>query len=100
MEKSYDEVSLKDFANLKDKDVFERSEIFQDYLEYLRSKDQLNYRIRCTHGSEPFARIIYPKTGKEKHAISFISNDYLNLTKDPEVIEAGRKTMEKYGSGA
>lgn len=100
MNKDYDKVSLKDFANLEEKDIFTRSAIFQEYLEFLRAKDQLNYRIRSTHGSEPVARIIDPKTGKEKDAISFISNDYLNLTKHPEVIEAGRQALEKYGSGA
>ncbi len=100
MKKDYNKVSLKDFADFEDKDIMERSEIFQKYLEFLRKKNQLNYRIRSTHGSEPVAKIIDPVSGKEKEVISFISNDYLNLTKNPEVIEAGKQALLKYGSGA
>jgi glycine C-acetyltransferase len=100
MKQDYNKVSLKDFADFEDKDIMERSMIFQQYLEFLRKEQQLNYRIRSTHGSEPVARILDPNDGKEKEAISFISNDYLNLTKNPEVIEAGRQALMKYGSGA
>ncbi|MFO8086796.1 MAG: aminotransferase class I/II-fold pyridoxal phosphate-dependent enzyme [Bacteroidales bacterium] len=100
MKQDYNTVSLKDFADFDNKDIMERSAIFQKYLEFLRKEKQLNYRIRSTHGSEPVARILDPNTGKEKEAISFISNDYLNLTKNPEVIEAGKQALLKYGSGA
>ncbi len=32
--------------------------------------------------------------------IYLASNDYLNLTKHPKVIEAGVKAIKKYGAGA
>lgn len=100
MENNYDKVSLKDFADLEDKDIMERADIFQDYLEYLRHKEQLNYRICSTHGSEAAGKVIHPTSGEEKNVLSFVSNDYLNLTKDPEVIEAGKEALLKYGCGS
>lgn len=100
MNKNYDTVSLKDFADFEEHDIMGRANIFQEYLNFLRNKNQLNYRIRSTSGAEPVTSIIDPANGKEKKAVIFISNDYLNLTKDPEVIEAGRQALLKYGSGA
>jgi glycine C-acetyltransferase len=39
-------------------------------------------------------------TGKVKEMIYLASNDYLNLTKHPKTIAAGKAALEKYGSGA
>lgn len=100
MKQDYNKASLKDFADLDEKDIFQRADIFQDYLNHFRKEKQVNYRIRSTRGVEPVAHILDPDTGKEKEVFSFISNDYLNLTKDPEVIQAGIQALVKYGSGA
>ncbi len=50
-------------------------------------------------------RIYTPKAGAYVHMegrdyISFSSNDYLGLSHHPEVIEAARAALEKYGTGA
>ncbi|MFM8200730.1 MAG: aminotransferase class I/II-fold pyridoxal phosphate-dependent enzyme, partial [Dolichospermum sp.] len=39
-------------------------------------------------------------TGEHKEMIYLASNDYLNLTTHPKVIEAGIQALIKYGSGA
>jgi len=44
--------------------------------------------------------VIDPYSGEIKEMIYMASNDYLNLTKHPKTIEAGKRALEKYGAGA
>lgn len=37
--------------------------------------------------------------GKEKEVIIFCANNYLGLSSHPKVVEAAKKTLEKYGYG-
>jgi glycine C-acetyltransferase len=94
------QLSLADFYDLPDADLFERAHRFADFLDMTRAHHHLQYRRISTSGSAPVMQVIDPYTGAEREMIYFGSNDYLNLTRHPRVIAAGRAALEKYGAGA
>ena len=92
--------SLADFYDIADMDMVDRAKHFSDYYEDIRKKHHAQYRRVSISGSGPTMRIVDPYTGIEKEMIYMASNDYLNLTRHPRTINAGRKALEKYGKGA
>lgn len=92
--------SLADFYDLPGVDLFDRADRFGQFLDYQRQNHHLQYRRVSTSGSSPVMRIQDAYTGEEREMIYLASNDYLNLTRHPRVIEAGRAALEKYGAGA
>ncbi len=91
--------SLADFFDV-DADMAGRAKMFGEYLKDIREKRHLQYRRISTDGSGPVMKVVDHYTGKIKEMVYLASNDYLNLTKHPRTIAAGRKALEKYGSGA
>jgi len=91
--------SLADFFDV-DADITGRAKIFGEYLKDIREKRHLQYRRISTDGSGPVMKVVDHYSGKIKEMVYLASNDYLNLTKHPRTIAAGRKALEKYGSGA
>jgi len=74
--------------------------MFGEYLKDIREKRHLQYRRISTDGSGPVMKVVDHYSGKIKEMVYLASNDYLNLTKHPRTIAAGREALEKYGSGA
>jgi 8-amino-7-oxononanoate synthase len=64
-----------------------------DLLDTIREKDIYPY-FHCLESRQ--APVVYME-GKRR--IMLGSNNYLGLTEDPEVIEAGKRALDKYGSG-
>lgn len=96
----FDKLSLANFYELPEGDVFDRAEAFFQYSQYIKNKGHYNYRrISCT-GSGPVMHVVDSQTQKIKEMINFASNDYHNLTKHPKVITAGNEALLKYGAGA
>ncbi|HOM43990.1 MAG TPA: aminotransferase class I/II-fold pyridoxal phosphate-dependent enzyme, partial [Bacillota bacterium] len=91
--------SLADFFGV-DADITGRAKMFGEYLKDIREKRHLQYRRISTDGSGPVMKVVDHYTGKIKEMVYLASNDYLNLTKHPRTIAAGREALEKYGSGA
>ena len=91
--------SLADFFDV-DADITGRAKMFGEYLKDIREKRHLQYRRISMDGSGPVMKVVDHYTGKIKEMVYLASNDYLNLTKHPRTIAAGRKALEKYGSGA
>ena len=60
----------------------------------------MHYKRVAIEGSGPVRKIRDNYSGKIKEMVYLASNDYLNLTRHPKVIEAGRIALEKYGAGA
>lgn len=100
MDKDYSHLSLADFYDLPDADLFCRAREFGKFVEFQKEHRHLQYRRVSTSGSAPVMRVIDPYTGAEREMIYLASNDYLNLTRHPRVIAAGRAALEKYGAGA
>ncbi|HOH88776.1 MAG TPA: aminotransferase class I/II-fold pyridoxal phosphate-dependent enzyme [Bacillota bacterium] len=91
--------SLADFFDV-DADITGRAKMFGEYLKDIREKRHLQYRRISMDGSGPVMKVVDHYTGKIKEMVYLASNDYLNLTKHPRTIAAGREALEKYGSGA
>ncbi len=94
------ETNFLNFLDIENADIMEKAKTFGEYADYSRKIKHDYYRRVSFDGSAPVIKIIDKHTGKPKEMIYMASNDYLNLTKHPRTIEAGRKALEKYGSGA
>lgn len=96
----FKEANLADFLDLEKVDIFERATIFNEYAQHTRQMKHDYYRRVSLDGSLPVMNIHDQYTGMPKEMIYLASNDYLNLTKHPRTIAAGRAALEKYGAGA
>ncbi len=92
--------SLADFFKVPDTDIMGRAKAFGEYRKDVVNRKHMQYRRVSVDGSGPIMRVRDQYTGKIKDMVYLASNDYLNLTKHPRTIEAGRQALEKYGSGA
>lgn len=97
---NFNEASLIDFFDIDDADIMKRAEIFKGYADNTRKIKHDYYKRTSTTGSTPLIKIHDKYTGKEKEMIYLASNDYLNLTRHPRTIAAGKRALEKYGTGA
>ncbi len=94
-----EEYSHKDFSVLTlDVSVQERVVQFQKYIDQLKRNNHQIYYIEAQGPVKPRMRIC-DKNGKVKEVISFVANDYLGMSHQPEVIEAGIEAIKKYGVG-
>ncbi len=92
--------TLADFNKVDDVDIMGRARLFKEFTDDLVEKRHLQYRRISLDGCSPVMRVLDKYTGQVKEMVYLASNDYLNLTKHPRTIAAGRAALEKYGSGA
>lgn len=92
--------SLADFIKVEDLDIMGRARLFKEFSEDVMDKRHSQYRRVSIDGSGPVMKVQDKYTGNIREMVYLASNDYLNLTKHPRTIEAGRAALEKYGSGA
>ncbi len=92
--------NLADFNDIEEMDMMERAKFFNEYMEDVFKKHHTQYRRVSLNGSSPIMKVFDPYTNEEKEMIYMASNDYLNLTHHPRTIEAGKKALDKYGTGA
>jgi glycine C-acetyltransferase len=100
MKKNYENVSLKDFENLPEADMYQRAEMTCEYLDYLSGKNLLNYRIPSMTGCGPTVELHSNSYLKQGTYVSFVSNDYLGFTQHPEIKQTAKQAILKYGTGA
>ena len=92
--------SLKDFAFIDDKDMYETADSFQNFIDQMDFKKQRIYGIQSFNGIGPHMKIMDNYSNETKEAISFVGNDYLGLSRHPFTVQAGIQALEKYGTGA
>lgn len=92
--------TLADFVKVDDVDIMGRARLFKEFTDDLIEKRHLQYRRVSLDGCSPVMRVLDKYTGDIREMVYLASNDYLNLTKHPRTIAAGRAALEKYGSGA
>lgn len=92
--------SLADFMKIEDADIMGRAKLFKEFSNDVFDRRHSQYRRVSMDGSGPIMRVQDKYTGNIKEMVYLASNDYLNLTKHPRTIAAGKAALEKYGSGA
>ncbi|MGI6712498.1 MAG: aminotransferase class I/II-fold pyridoxal phosphate-dependent enzyme [Bacillota bacterium] len=92
--------SLADFMTVENEDMMGRARLFKEYSKDLFDRKHVQYRRVSMDGSGPVMKVRDHYTGEIREMIYLASNDYLNLTKHPRTIEAGKAALEKYGAGA
>lgn len=97
---NFNKASFKDFENITDLDSFQRSEVFQHYLNYMKENGHMNYGFKSFSGCGPEVLLNTLFSKKPKTCISLVSNDYLNFTQHPKVKEAAIKGIMKFGTGS
>ncbi len=98
-----DEYTLYDVLlspNLDQLTFKERFHILNSCQEDLKLKKAANYLRYSKDGCKIETNVFDPCSNKTKRMINFGSNDYLNMSQHPKVIDAAISTIERYGTGA
>ena len=93
-----DDYSLGDFIVYNDPDIFAKARLFQEYSEDYIQKEYYTYFRPILGHCGPRVKIFDRYTNGEREMLMMASNNYLGLSHRPEVVEAGKKALEKYGS--
>ncbi|MDD3627675.1 MAG: aminotransferase class I/II-fold pyridoxal phosphate-dependent enzyme [bacterium] len=96
----YEKLSMLNFLRIKGKNIFETAKEFYKFTEETRKREHYYYRRVSYSGSGPKMMVKDIYTNEMKEMLNFAGNDYLNLTRHPETIKAGKEALEKYGTGA
>lgn len=91
---------IKDFLQENQYSIVEKAAAFYAYCEKLKENNHYHYKRVASTGSLPVREVKDLVTGDIKEMYYLASNDYLNLTNHPGVIEAGVKALYEYGAGA
>lgn len=93
-------LSLANFMSMPGCDIMQRADSFYEFIEDYIEKRHFQYKRVALNKSGPVREVVDRYTGKIRKMIYLASNDYLNLTNHPKVIQAGKEALEKYGAGA
>jgi len=85
---------------LWDGDVMERALVGQRYLEELETTGRFFYRRVNGGVAGAEVEVISRHDGSRRQMLCFASNDYLNLSRHPKVVEAAVEAARRYGVGA
>lgn len=97
---NFEKASFRDFENIPEIDALERAQEFQLFLDYLKDKGHLNYRIESLSGCGPEMDLMLPGKSSATRCACFVSNDYLGLTQHPAIKETLKRAIDKFGTGA
>ncbi|MEO8795921.1 MAG: aminotransferase class I/II-fold pyridoxal phosphate-dependent enzyme, partial [Daejeonella sp.] len=100
MKIDFNTASFKDFENVIGLDAWERADLFSLYLDFLKNKGGLNYRLVSISGCGPQMEVLLPAQKNPVPLISFVSNDYLGFTQHPKVKNAVIEGIRRFGAGA
>ncbi|ASW73884.1 2-amino-3-ketobutyrate CoA ligase [Chryseobacterium piperi] len=89
--------TFKDFENIPDYSIAQRAEYFYEFLDHMKERGHMTYRLENTSGSDALLNINIANQNKEY--VSFVSSDYLGFTQHPKVKQAAIDGIEKYGTG-
>ncbi len=73
--------------------------LFEQYIDQLKNNNHEIYWIEATTPLKPSMKIYDKRTDTINDVLSFVSNDYLGMSQNPEVIQAGIDGLKKYGTG-
>lgn len=93
-------LGLKDFSHTLNKDIICKSKDFQKLMNQLDNFQHNGYFIESITNTGSHMKVKLPYNGGEKEVTSFVSNDYLGLSRHPEVVKAAIDAINTYGAGA
>lgn len=94
-----DEHTLADFLESENCDLFDKARAFTGFLDDWKSKGTYSYHRLVTSSCTSRTTIRDRVTGREREMIVLASNNYLGLNTRPELVEAAKDAIEKYGTG-
>lgn len=94
-----DNLSMADFIDISDQDIFKKTEHFWEFIEDTKRKKFHTYEPPLLTASKNRVLIYDEKLRKEREIIMMGSSNYLGLNMHPKVIEAANQMLQKYGTG-
>lgn len=94
-----DFLTLKDFAYIKDKNILQTAEAFQDFIDQMDDHQIKGYDIQSITAVNANMTIQDHYDIENKDVISFVSSNYLGMNQHPDVIEASNLAAIRYGTG-
>ena len=92
--------TFKNFENIEGHDIYDRAEVFGDFLQYMKDNGHMNYRLQNFSGCGPEMHVKTPMHQNGYDYVSFVSNDYLGFTQHPKVKAAAMQGILEFGTGA
>ncbi len=94
-----DSMSLADFINIPDEDIFKKTRLFWEAMEDMGEKGLNVYGMPLLSASKNRVLIYDERRGEEKEVIMMGTSNYLGLTVHRKVIKAAREMISRYGTG-
>lgn len=94
-----DTLSMADFINFSNKDIFEKARVFWEFIEDTKNKDYNKYETLLLSASKNRVVIFDERIRRERELIMMGTSNYLGLTSHPKVIDAAKEAILKYGTG-
>jgi len=92
-------LSLKDFSLSTEENIMERADSFQEFVDQMDGYRHNGYFISSKTNTGSRMTVRMPYTGEYRDVVSFVSNDYLGMSRNAETIAAGVSAVKKYGTG-
>jgi glycine C-acetyltransferase len=94
-----DKHTLLDFLKSDDPDLFAKAGTFTAFLDDWKNKGTYSYHRLVTSACCNTTTIRDESAGTDRPMIVLASNTYLGLNTRPEVVEAAKQALDRYGSG-
>lgn len=94
----HETASFKDYENPTGQNIYQKANLFKDYVANWGSRGHWNYRQVCLSGALPEVELDLPGN-PNKTFVATVFNDYWGLSQHPAVKAAAIAGMEKYGVG-
>ena len=100
MKIDFEKASFKDFENIENLNICATASEFEKYLNFLRAKGHLNYRIESLSPVGPEMNLLLPGDERPTWCVCLVSNDYLGFSQHPKVKAAVIAGVEMFGAGS
>ncbi len=94
-----DNLSLADYVEVSDKNIFKKAELFWEFIEDTNKKNFNKYGTPLQSATKNRVVIVDKKSGEEREVIMMGTSNYLGLQVHPRVIEAAKNALLEYGTG-
>lgn len=100
MNRNFENASFKDYENIPEQGLYETVSEFNNYLNFLKDKGHLNYRIESLSPVGPEMDLVLPGDRNVTRSVCLVSNDYLGFSQHPEIKAAVIDGINRFGTGS